>query len=212
MKSFEERTEAIISRSQAKIAKRKKVRRWVTATCVPLVLVVCVCTWWMGMGGIRADSAMESNGSMKPESAMDAELNYGMENSMLESPASSGRVIVAVKLVSNGRTQISTNQVLFQVLEKLFSQPVPENTTTALEDGQDYGLVGDPIEEDPYVLTVVYRDGNQAQYILRGTQLTSADGSKTYSLPEDAIQELQQLKEKLAALQEECEIMREETP
>lgn len=211
MKSFEERTEAIISRSQAKIAKRKKVRRWVTATCVPLVLVVCVFGWWMEVGGIRADSAPEANGMM-PESAMDAELNYGMENSMLESPASSGRVIVAVKLVSNGKTQISTSQMLFQVLEELFSQPVPENTTTALEDGQDYGLVGDPIEEDPYVLTVVYRDGNQAQYILRGTQLTSADGSKTYSLPEDAIQELQQLKEKLAALQEECEIMREETP
>lgn len=211
MKSFEERTEAIISRSQAKIAKRKKIRRWVSATCVPLVLAVCVCGWWMGAGGIKADSAAESNGMM-PESAMDAELNYGMENSMLESPASSGRVIVAVKLVSNGRVQVSTSQVLLQALEKLFSQPAPDNGTEDLDSDQNFGMVGDPIEDDPYVLTVVYGDGNEVQYILRGTQLTSADGRKTYTLPEDAVRELQQLKETLAALQEEYEKLREDTP
>lgn len=211
MKSFEERTEAIISRSQAKIAKRKKVRRWVTATCVPLVLVVCVFGWWMEAGGIRADSAPEDNGMM-PESAMDAELNYGMEHSELESPASSGRVIVAVKLVSNGKTQISTNQVLFQALEKLFSRPVPDNGTVDLESDQNFGMVGDPIEDDPYVLTVVYQDGDEAQYILRGTQLTSADGKEQYILEEEAAAQLQQLKEELNTLQEEVENAKEVTP
>ena len=211
MKSFEERTEAIISRSQAKIAKRKKVRRWVTATCVPLVLVVCVFGWWMEAGGIRADSAPEANGMM-PESAMDAELNYGMEHSELESPASSGRVIVAVKLVSNGKTQISTNQVLFQALEKLFSRPAPDNGTVDLESDQNFGMVGDPIEDDPYVLTVVYQDGDEAQYILRGTQLTSADGKEQYILEEEAAAQLQQLKEELNTLQEEVENAKEVTP
>lgn len=211
MKSFEERTEAIISRSRAKIAKRKKVRRWVTATCVPLVLVVCVFGWWMGAGGIRADSAPESNGMMQ-EIAMDAELNYGMEHSELESPASSGRVIVAVKLVSNGRTQISTNQVLFQALEKLFSRPAPDNGTVDLEPDQNFGMVGDPIEDDPYVLTVVYQNGDEAQYILRGTQLTSADGKEQYILEEEAAAQLQQLKEELNTLQEEVENAKEVTP
>lgn len=211
MKSFEERTEAILSRSQAKIAKRKKIRRWVSATCVPLALAVCVFGWWMGAGGIRAASAPESNGMMQ-EIAMGAELNYGMGNSMLESPASSGRVIVAVKLVSNGRSQICTSQALLQALEKLFSQPVPDNGTEDLESDQNFGMVGDPIEDDPYVLTVVYRDGNEAQYILRGTQLTSADGKEQYILEDEAAAQLQQLKEELNALQEECEKLQEGTP
>ena len=211
MKSFEERTEAIFSRSAAKIAKRKRIRRWVSATCVPLVLVVCVFGWWMEAGGIRADSAPEANGMM-PESAMDAELNYGMEHSELESPASSGRVIVAVKLVSNGRVQVSTSQVLFQALEELFAQPVPENNTEDLEAGHEFGMVGDPIEDDPYVLTVVYQDGDEAQYILRGTQLTSADGKEQYILAEEAAAQLQQLKEELNTLQEEVENAKEVTP
>lgn len=211
MKSFEERTEAILSRSQAKIAKRKKIRRWVSATCVPLVLAVCVCGWWMGAGGIKADSAAESNGMMQ-EIAMDSELNYGMEHSELESPASSGRVILAVKLVSNGRVQISTSRVLLQALEELFSQPAPDNGTEDLDSDQNFGMVGDPIEDDPYVLTVVYQDGDQAQYTLRGTQLTSADGKETYILSEEAALQLQQLKEELNALQDEYEKLQEGTP
>lgn len=216
MKSFEERTEAIISRSQAKIAKRKRIRRWVSATCVPLALAVCVFGWWMGAGGIRADSAPEANGMMQ-EIAMDAELNYGMENSMLESPASSGRVIVAVKLVSNGRVQVSTSQVLFQALEKAFSQSIPanessENPADSEKEGPIYNFVGDPIEDECYVLTVVYQNGDQAQYTLRGTQLTSADGKETYILSEEAALQLQQLKEELNALQDEYDNIQEVTP
>lgn len=221
MKSFEERKEAILSRSAAKIAKGKKTRRCFVATCVPLVLCLTLVSGWVLAGGVGLDgAAMESaveSDNMMPESAVDPQLHYGMDNSPLESPASSGRVIVAVKLISNGRVQVSTSQVLFQALEKAFAQRVPASepggnvTANGSEDAKT-GFEGDPIEGDPYVLTVVYQDGSEVRYTLRGTQLTSADGKATYILAEEAAQQLQQLQEELNTLQDEYEKLQEETP
>lgn len=202
MKSFEERKEAILSRSAAKIAKRKKTRRWVTATCVPLVLCVCVMTGYLALMGFgKSDNAA-------PEAA-GSDYNYGMaadaespemapesapgKKPVVDAPERPDHYEEVIELTLGrdyryfGYNQKYIVDAFLEILEGESYGPVEEDRIRAEKYFSSFDPAKDELlEDDEYIVTLHYPGNMNVDFILRGDQLTRADGVSYHLTQEQA--------------------------
>lgn len=178
MRTFEERKEEIMRRSQARITQRKKTVRRVLLTYVPMVLCIAALSVVViehGFGGL--DSAA-------PESAMTP--NYSMQDFVEEDQVTTP-VPVSVQISDGAVTYTSVDPAVLQLFSEMttgvkYGAGMPESSS---ETDGNYGsqwITGDNIiYDDPYPVAVYYPDGSQIWFTLRGNRLTREDG-ETYML------------------------------
>lgn len=178
MRTFEERKEEIMRRSQARIAQRKKTVRRVLLTYVPMVLCVAVLSVVViehGFGGL--DSAA-------PESAMTP--NCGVQDFVEEDQEVAPRP-VSVRISDGAVAYTSTDPAVLQLLSEMttevkYGAAIPESSSeTEGNNGSQWVTGDDIIYGDPCPVTVNYPDGSQIWFTLRGNCLTREDG-ETYML------------------------------
>ena len=178
MRTFEERKEEIMRRSQARIAERKKTVRRVLLAYVPMVLCIAVLSVVViehGFGGLDSEA---------PESAMMP--NYSMQDSVEENQVMAPDP-VSVQISSGAVTHTSTDPAVLQLFSEMttgvkYGAAIPESSSeTDPKIGNEWAAGGDIIYGDPYPVAVNYPDGSQIWFTLRGSRLTREDG-ETYML------------------------------
>lgn len=183
MRTFEERKEEIFRRSEQRIVQRKKTVRRALLTCVPAALCLTILSGYaMFRGPLKMENAA-------PESAMDP--YWSLQDSEADSPecmpeCPESALGVACMQVSNGTTNtIYSDAELLQALDQILATPESIAAGLIPESGgkNNYGCPESAqiIEGEPYPLLLIYHDGTQVWYTLRGNRLTAEDGT-TYQL------------------------------
>lgn len=192
MKSFEERTEEILARSSARIAQRKKNVRRAILTCVPIVLCVCLAGGYLATGGffVSKDMAME-NMEMDSE-ANGSNLYYGAEAPEC-APVIPDHYEAAITLtLGRDYRYFSYNQkyivdAFLEILEGESYGPVEEDRIRAEKFFSSFDPAKDELlEEDEYIVTLIYPDNTNINFILHDDRLTRADGVSYHLTQEQA--------------------------
>lgn len=203
MKDFEQRKEEILRRGKQKIVQRKKTVRRVVMTCVPLMLCVCIAGGYLALGnfGQKSTSAPEDNMAMDSVARGDAIYDGAMvpESAPNVKPADGAPAVdpgMCLELRREGYLFSYTEpEVVDMFLEILAGEHIDPVDISG--DGQkvDYGFNPDPeqlITGEQYLLKLMYPDGTEVYFTLRGQRLTRQDG-RTYILNQEQASVLHKL-------------------
>lgn len=171
-------------------------------TCVPLVVCIGIVGWAMVDGLVTSDNSLEAEGE---------DFRYGMNGSAPESPEmaadensaqspgslqTEAQRLVSVQYSQGGQTKTCQDAQVLALLESLVAAQTETdwNLTDAGTNGNaPSGVDADRlIAEDPYPLALVYADGTQVWYTLRGSLLTRQDGQISIYLTQEQVKILQE--------------------
>ena len=214
MRSFEERKEEIFRRSEQKIAQRKKNIKRVVATCVPLVLCVSALTGYLTLGGsmekASAPEAPWQGGAMMDSVANGSDMFYDAEGDLQfgfngaqvpeSAPGEQNGASVrpdhyeeVIKLcVGRDYRYFSYHQeyivdAFLEILEGESYGPVEEDRIRSEKYFSSFDPAKDELlEDDEYIVTLVYPGHTIVNFILRGDRLTRADGVSYHLTQEQA--------------------------
>lgn len=198
MRSFEERKEEILRRSEKRIAQRKKTVKRVILTCVPLVLCVSAVTGYLALGGFgkmdnaAPESPMAPNYSLQDSYASNGAIADAPESAELpQAPGGmpyAAAVSVQIQTVAGEQTYTDA-RILDQVVALLPSEPitadsaqVPETTLAPQRaeetDIKTNGAGGNYGTKRSCVLTVTYEDGSTVTYTVTGNRISGDENSR----------------------------------
>ena len=169
MRSFEERKAEILRRSECRIKKRKRNRRYILTLC--LILTVCA-------AGLLP--------TVFPRESEDAFVEH--TNSSVMDTDAMGTIAVVQRFVSvqvereNERFLITDTAKMDWIWAQLENSFFAEDV---LADGVATDPDSDVSDELPYRITITETDGDEQIFILTGYQLYDINKNRTFTLSHD---------------------------
>ena len=209
MRSFEERIAEINRRSDRIIKERKKRRKYILATCIPVVLCIGLWLAWPAQKPTPEEPKDTNNAINVPMDEIKAPL---------DSP-SSNRYVLRVDVSGNGFNDYHTDEDLVTAIyDRLCSFTVSEDveyqepTETIIDGGHtnggsndivcgeqpepEYSVDSSPIQDqspDQYHITLTLENGSKIEYVLIDHLLSNVTANEEAILSDNEVAKLKTL-------------------
>ena len=172
MRSFEQRKEEILLRSEKRIKQRKRAVKSVIAACVPLVLCVTVLSGYLMLGGFGSSDMLAPEAALEPNySSAGADLPDAPQEEWPESmPMQLCSVQVADQIYTDAET-MGGIEALLPSYGMIADSDLAVPAESATGNKHNYGTA------ETVTITLTYTDGFIVTYTVTGNSISGPLGS-----------------------------------